>query len=186
MEQKLVQIETDLAAANLQNQCLKSALGLFKNAESYPVVQANGHVVDFHQVLMAWHGKPDEEGHNPHRTYGCPITSSYTNLAPFPVISQIQSLATALGLRLEPPMVFEIRPVVSNNDEGDWTPLSMRTQIQLSARLCSLYANRKRCDTKAKDISVVMTEEEQLIITFCMERKVCLHPPLSTPRMPTA
>jgi hypothetical protein len=164
LRQKMDQAEIDLAAANVQCRHLNQARTFFKGAETFPVMQTNGQMVEFHQVLMMWTSKTDDEGHNPHRTYTCPISSSYTSLCPFPVLHQIQGLATSMGLRLEPPLAFERRV----NDE--WTLLSARTQIQLSARVCFLYANRKRFE-KNVETSTTMTEDEQLIVTFRVEKR---------------
>jgi hypothetical protein len=162
MKQRLALAETKLEAAKLQHSHLHQARSIFKGADSFPVMQTNGQLVDLYQVITAWTSKTDEDGHNPHRTYGCPITSTYTNLCQFPILNQIQSFATKLGLRLEPPVSFERRI----GDE--WTLMSMRTQIQLSARVCFLYANRSRF-VRSKETSTIITDDEQLIVTFRLE-----------------
>ena len=172
LKQQFNQTETELSAAHLQRHHLNQVF--FKDGQLFPVMQTNGQLIDFHQVLTVWTNKTDEDGHNPHRTYGCPVTSSYTSLCPFPILHQIQCLAKSQGMCIEPPVAFE-REV--NNE---WIPMSMRTQIQLSARMCFLYANRERY-SQSNEASITMTEDEQLIVTFSMAKTtVCLDPLLDS------
>jgi hypothetical protein len=61
---------------------------------SFPVLQANGVMVDFTKVVAAW-AKAASDGENqPYRSYTCPITNTVTTLAHLSISSRFQGECT--------------------------------------------------------------------------------------------
>jgi DNA gyrase/topoisomerase IV subunit A len=155
-ESKNINLEAKLTSSVTDLEPLTKARGLFKDAESFPVMQTNGHLVDFHKIMEIWCKKADEDENHSLRTYICPFTSTHTNLAQFPVMLHTQNIASALGFNIEPPVAFEV--------EKMRVQLSLKTQIQLSARICYLYANRKKYGDSGKTSSVAADLENMVVV----------------------
>ena len=152
-ESKNKQLESKMTSSA---DSLSTVRTIFKDMETFPVIQTNGHLVAFHTVMEIWCKKADEDENHSLRTYICPFTNTHTNLTQFPVISHTQKIASALGFSVEPPVMFDV--------EKTRTEFSLKTQIQLSARICYLYANRKKYGESGKTSSVAADSENMIIV----------------------
>jgi hypothetical protein len=120
------------------------SLEIFKdNAStiSYPVMQNNGLIVDFYRIIPKWARAAEEEESTAFRVFNCAITGKSTSLAHLLMTERIQQIAMNLGLKVDPPLVFEQRV----NDV--WTKLSAKLHIQLTAVVCYMYARREEAVT---------------------------------------
>lgn len=135
--QRFSKLETELKRAQSK---LKAGLEMFKESTSsctFPVMQNNGLVVDFGKIISKWASVAEEDENTPSRPYTCSSTRQVTSLARFSVTDRIQQIACALGLKIEPPLLFERK----TNDT--WTQLSTKHHIELTAMVCYFYANRE-------------------------------------------
>jgi hypothetical protein len=85
----------------------------------------------------------------------CPIENAYTNLGQPRIIDLIHRICTGLGLKTDPPLLFESKI----NDT--WTQLSNKHYIQLTATVCYLHVNHKTIRTA----SIVVNKE---LFTFAV------------------
>ena len=137
---------------------VQSGLESFKDASvqfAFPVMQSNGHVVDFHRIITKWAKCAEEDENTSSRAFQCSITKEFTSLANFPITDRIQRISSGLGLKVEPPLIFERKA------QGKWTPLNNKSHIQLTAMVCYLYNNRKK-STNADAVADAETISFQL------------------------
>ena len=123
---------------------------------SFPVIQANGAIVEFAKVIDIWAKSAAEGENHPCRTYLCPVTNTLTNLVHPAVSTKLQGksalrlsprrplmppgaeIGTSLGVHFDPPVCFEYQ-----SGSSKWTPFDTRHHYHLAAHLCYVYANRK-------------------------------------------
>jgi len=174
--QRILQLENELRQTKAK---IQGGLDTFKESTilfSFPVMQNNGHVVDFHNILSKWAKAAEDEDNTASRLFQCSIEDSYTSLAQLRVIDQIQRIAIGLGLKVEPPLIFERRI------DATWTPLSNKHHIQLAATVCYIYANRKK--TIAADAVV---NKEKITFHFTTVQFISMkihHGALTMPQQP--
>jgi hypothetical protein len=172
-KQRRLQLETELKSTKAK---IHSSLDLFKENVtpfSFPVMQNNGHMVDFHRIISKWAKTAEEDDNTASRSFMCSIENKHTSLVQPRIIDQIQRIAIELGLRAEPPLLFELKT-------GDaWVQLSNKHHIQLIATVCYLYANRKAVQTAD---TVVNKERLSFVIStvrvFYFKKSIPLTPPL--------
>lgn len=156
-------MDLELKAASLRLKCLDAGMDKFKDSAneyiSFPVMQSNGHMVDFYKILSVWAKSADDDENHQGRGYACPTTRRNTTLAPFQITQHIQTIATSLGVHVETPLKFEWE------EDSEWKELGVKTQIQLAARVCYIYANRKRNEATN---NILMAEEHRALIVFKM------------------
>lgn len=162
-QSKLVALESRTSQLAEHNKRLQNIDAILKQSDTFPVIQTNGRVTDFHVIMNIWQRQADEDDNTHLRVFECPVTGCSTRLAQYPIIAQIHQMATAVGVRLEAPVVFETK-----NEGYGWNQLSTKSQIQLSARLCFVYANRKRYQ-RSGDKNSMTTDDEQMLVTFHIE-----------------
>ena len=167
-QNKLVMLENRTSQLAELNKRLQNIDAILQQSESFPMIQTNGHVTDFHVIMNIWQRQADDDENTHQRAFECPITGCSTRLAQYPIIAQIHRMAAAVGVQLEAPVVFETK-----NDGYGWNQLSPKSQIQLSARLCFVYANRKRYQNSGEKNSMT-TDDEQMLVTFHIEKVIHL------------
>lgn len=155
-------LETELRSAAARIQYLDAGVECFKDAGgapyAFPVIQANGQVVDFYKIMAIWSKNADEDEDHPGRSYTCPSTRRHTTLAPFQITQRVQNIATSLGIQVEPPLIFEWKP------DDAWVRLGIRTHLQLAARVCYIYANRKKFEDSETTNSLIADEDKILVV----------------------
>lgn len=137
-KQRILHLETELKLTQTK---IQGGLDAFKENTalcSFPVMQNNGHVVDFHRIIPKWAKAAEDEDNTASRLFMCSIEDGYTSLAQLRIIDHIQRVATGLGLNVDPPLIFE------REGNDTWNQLSNKHHIQLTATVCYLYANRKK------------------------------------------
>jgi hypothetical protein len=140
---RILLLEAELKTARIK---LQNGVDTFKGAQggalpSFPVIQNNGHVIDFHRIISKWAKTAEEDENTASRSFMCPIENAYTNLGQPRIIDLIQRICTGLGLKTDPPLLFE------SKTDDTWTQLSNKHYIQLTATVCYLYANHKTTRT---------------------------------------
>jgi hypothetical protein len=168
-KQRLLQLETELKFAKAK---IHSGLDIFReNATllSFPMMQNNGHMVDFHRIISKWAKSAEEDDNTASRSFMCSIENKHTSLAQPRIIDQIQRIATELGLKADPPLLFE-RKV-----DDAWVQLSNRHHIHLAATVCYLYANRKTTQTAD---AMVNKEKTSFVVSMvrCLFYSIKKHP----------
>ena len=147
-KQRTLLLEAELKTVRAK---LQSGLDLFKEKHalpSFPVIQNNGHVVDFYRIVSKWAKTAEEDDNTASRSYMCSIENAYTSLAQQRIIDQIQRISTGLGLKPDPPLLFECK-----TNDSTWTPLSNKHHIQLAATVCYLYANHRATQTASATVN---------------------------------
>jgi hypothetical protein len=109
----------------------------------YPIMQSNGLIVDFYQVMLTWAKTGEEDDGYPYRPYICHISKDQTSLARISITAKIQEIASGLGMQLIPPMDFEFK----NTEDTEWTKLGLMDQVSVIAKLCSMYTAKVSSST---------------------------------------
>jgi hypothetical protein len=164
-KQRILLLETELKTIRAK---LQIGVDLFKSTQgavpSFPVIQNNGHIIDFHRIVSKWAKTAEEDENTASRSFMCPVENDYTSLAQPRIIDQIQRLSTGLGLKAEPPLLFESK----TNDT--WTQLSNKHHIQLTATVCYLYANHR-----TSHAANIMVNKELFTFTVTAVRRTLFH-----------
>ena len=127
----------------------------------YPVMQSNGLIVDFYQVVSTWAKTGEEDDGYPYRTYTCHVTKDQTSLARISITSKIQEIALGLKMQPIPPMEFEFKSAA----DAEWTKLGLMDQVSVIAKLCSMYTARVTSAT-------IVVNGDQIYFNMCLD-KVC-------------
>ena len=164
-KQRILLLETELKTIRAK---LQIGVDMFKSTQgavpSFPVIQNNGHIIDFHRIVSKWAKTAEEDENTASRSFMCPVENDYTSLAQPRIIDQIQRLSTGLGLKAEPPLLFESK----TNDT--WTQLSNKHHIQLAATVCYLYANHR-----TSHAANIMVNKELFTFTVTAVRRTLFH-----------
>jgi hypothetical protein len=164
-KQQILRLEAEIKTVRIK---LQNGIDTFKSAQNaiptFPVIQNNGHVVDFHRIVSKWAKTAEEDETTATRSFMCPIENAYTSLAQPRIIDQIQRVSMALGLKADPPLLFESK----TNDT--WTQLSNKHHIQLTATVCYLYANHRTAHSA--DVTV---NKELFSFTVTAVRPIYFH-----------
>ena len=117
-----------------------------------PVIQNNGVVRSLGSVIDIWAKASDMGQSHAFRMFSCPITRSFVLLSsPSPIVDTVMKLAGAAGVDKTSPIVFKYKGV-----DGVWAEFPFDEQLELIARLCSVYKDHKN----------PMRPPEQLISTI--------------------
>jgi hypothetical protein len=164
-KQRILLLETELKTIRAK---LQIGVDMFKSTQgavaSFPVIQNNGHIIDFHRIVSKWAKTAEEDENTASRSFMCPVENDYTSLAQPRIIDQIQRLSAGLGLKAEPPLLFESK----TNDT--WTQLSNKHHIQLAATVCYLYANHR-----TSHAANIMVNKELFTFTVTAVRRTLFH-----------
>jgi hypothetical protein len=163
--QQAVKTERDLKRAEAK---LKKGVDLLNEtalSSAFPVLQNNGLIMDFGRVISRWVSAAEDDEGVATREFVCASTQKTTTLARFPMTDRIQQIACALGLKIEPPLLFE------RKKDDAWIPLSSKEHIELTATVCYLYANRERITTA----NTLLGED---VISFKLSKVNPFHVPL--------
>jgi hypothetical protein len=114
-----------------------------KTQLQYPIMQANGIIVDQHKVISAWTKQSEDDDGYPYRIYICPVTKAKTSLARVNITLKIQEIASGLGMRLVPPIEFEYQ----GHEELTWTKFGLMDQLIIISKLCWMYTTRTQSST---------------------------------------
>jgi hypothetical protein len=101
-----------------------------------PVIQNNGVIRSLQAVIEIWASESDMGQCNAFRMFSCPVTKNYSMISPFPIVDTVMKLACSAGVDVSSPLVFMYK-------EGSWIEFSFHDQLELVARLCSVYRDRK-------------------------------------------
>jgi len=104
-----------------------------------PVIQNNGVIRSFPEIINIWLNETDLGQTNAFRMFQCPVGGSFTHLAPFPTIETIMKLAATIGVKTAPLVVFYLKQPVGES----WYEFPLHEQLELIARLCTVYSQRK-------------------------------------------
>jgi hypothetical protein len=102
-----------------------------------PLIQSNGVIQSLGAVIEAWVQEPDMGAHAL-RMFKCSVTKSFSMISPFPILDAFMKLARSAGVDTTSPIVFFYQDV-----GGAWVEFSFHEQLELIARLCSVYRDRE-------------------------------------------
>jgi hypothetical protein len=125
-----------------------------------PLIQNNGVIQSFDSVIGVWVKEQDMGQSHAFRMFTCPVTKSFSMLAPVPIIEAFMKLANAAGVETSLPMVFHYKMIGS----GVWTEFSFHEQLELIARLCSVYRERGCSERLPEQRSVSIPGEGSVVI----------------------
>jgi hypothetical protein len=103
-----------------------------------PVIQNNGVIRSLGAVIDIWVKESDMGQSNAFRMFSCPVTREFVILSPIPIVNALMKLAGAAGVNTRLPIVF-----MHKGMDGAWAEFSFHEQLELIARLCSVYKDRK-------------------------------------------
>ena len=103
-----------------------------------PVIQNNGVIRSLGAVIDIWVKECEWGQSNASRTFFCPVTRNYVLLSPFSIVNAVMKVAGAAGVNTTSPIAF-----VHKGVDGSWAEFSFHEQLELIARLCSVYKDRK-------------------------------------------
>ena len=104
-----------------------------------PVIQNNGVIRSFPEIIKIWLNEPDLGRSNAFRMFQCPVLKSFTMVAPFQMVQTVMDLAATIGVKTAPPVVFYLKLPVGES----WFEFPLHEQLELIARLCAVYSGRK-------------------------------------------
>lgn len=125
----------------------------------YPVMQSNGLIVDFYQVMHTWARTGEDDDGYPYRPYICHVTREQTSLARINITAKIQEIASGLGMQLIPPIDFEFK----STDDTEWTKLGLMDQVSVISKLCSMY-------TAKVTSSTIVVHGDQFYFNICLDK----------------
>jgi hypothetical protein len=104
-----------------------------------PLIQSNGVIQSLGAVIEAWVQEPDMGAHA-FRMFKCSVTKSFSMISPFPILNTFMKLARSAGVDTTTPIVFFYQ------DVGAWVEFPFHEQLELIARLCSVYRDRENAE----------------------------------------
>jgi hypothetical protein len=102
-----------------------------------PLIQTNGVVQSFDTMIRAWIKEPDIGQSHACRMFTCPVSKSLTMISPFLILDGFIKLAGSAGIDTSSPITF-----LYKKDDA-WIEFSFHEQLELIARLCSVYRDRQ-------------------------------------------
>ena len=105
-----------------------------------PVIQYNGVIRSFLEIINIWLNETDLGQTNAFRMFQCPVVGSFTHLAPFPMVDTVMKLAATIGVKTAPLVLFYLKQPVG---DLSWFEFPLHEQLELIARLCTVYSKRK-------------------------------------------
>lgn len=103
-----------------------------------PVIQTNGVIRSLPEIVDIWLKEPDLGQSNAFRMFQCPVLKNFSMVAPFQVVETVMSLASTVGVNSVPPVLFQFKQT-----DDSWLEFPLHEQLELIARLCTVYSQRK-------------------------------------------
>lgn len=114
-----------------------------------PLILNNGVVLSINAVIHVWARDSDMGQCNAFRVFKCPVSKAFSMISPFPIIDIFMKLAGSAGVDITSPVVFMYK-----NADGSWAQFSFHEQLELIARLCSVYRDRQNAQRPPDQRSV--------------------------------
>ena len=146
----------EISALNTRLECLKASLSEFQSkarslkilfekfsdpvsnvTHTCPVIQNNGVIRSLVKVIDIWLKEADLGPSNAFRMYQCPVLGGFSMIAPVQIIETFRTLAASTGVKVDLPVKFLYR-----QEDGSWVEFPFHEQLELIARLCSVYSHR--------------------------------------------
>ena len=125
-----------------------------------PVIQNNGVIRSLGSIIDIWLKEADMGQCHAFRMYQCPVLKSFTMIAPVQIVETFNSLAASIGVDVDLPFHFSFK-----KDDGSWGRFPFHEQLELIARLCAVYNQRKN-DSKPPEQRNVNIEEISFMIVM--------------------
>ena len=114
-----------------------------------PVMQNNGVIRSIGGIIDIWLRESNMGQSNAFRMFQCPVLRNFTMIAPFSIVDTVLKLAGSSGVDVSLPLMFCFRGV-----DGSWVEFSFNEQLELIARLCDVYSQRKNAERPPEQRSV--------------------------------
>jgi hypothetical protein len=143
LDQRISGLEADLLESKKNALSLSAMQQMLvdpvsKEALKCPVMQGNGIVRSFGEVIHLWSNESNMGQSNVFRMFQCPVLRNFTMIAPFPIVDHFIRLAVTMGVDVSPPVLFHFK-----DSSDSWIEFSFHEQLELSVRLCEVYNRRK-------------------------------------------
>jgi hypothetical protein len=125
-----------------------------------PLIQNNGVIQALGDVIRVWAQEPEIMGQSSaFRMFTCPVTKAFATISPFPVIDSLMKLAASAGIDTTSPVVFRYKGL-----GGAWIEFAFNEQLELIARLCSVYRDREKANLQPEARSFSIPEIGSVVI----------------------
>ena len=124
-----------------------------------PVIQNNGVIRSLSSIIDIWLKETDMGQSHAFRMYQCPVLKSFTMLAPVQIVETFNSLAVSIGVDVNLPVHFSFK-----KDDGSWDKFPFHEQLELIARLCAVYNQRKNENKPPEQRNVTIEEVSFMIL----------------------
>ncbi len=116
-----------------------------------PVIQANGVIRSLSEIISVWLKDLNMGQSNAFRMFQCPVLKNFTMIASFPIVDSFLKVAESLMVDVSPPIVFVFK---KDSLVDSWVEFSFHEQLELIARLCDVYNQRKNAATQPEQRNV--------------------------------
>ena len=123
-----------------------------------PVIQNNGVIRSLQSLIEIWTNESDMGQGDAFRMFMCPVTRKLSTIAPFPIVNTVMKLASAAAVDVTSPIVFMYKEDLS------WIEFSFREQLELIARLCGVYRDRKDASKPPEQWNVSINGGKSVLI----------------------
>ena len=114
-----------------------------------PLILNNGVIQSLSAVIGVWTQESFLGQAHAFRMFTCPVTKSFSMISPFPILDTFMKLAGSAGIDTTSPIVFSYRIA-----DGDWIQFTFHEQLELIARLCSVYRDRENAERQPEQRTV--------------------------------
>ncbi len=132
-----------------------------KEKHKCPVVQNNGVIRSLTELIKIWLKEADIGPSNAFRMYQCPVLGGFSMLAPFQIIESYMTLASAVGINVDPPIKFSYK---QEEDGSGWVDFPFHEQLELIARFCSVFSHRRTHTRQPEQRSVSIGDLSFMIV----------------------
>lgn len=129
-----------------------------------PVVQNNGVIRSLVEIIKIWLKETDLGPSNAFRMYRCPVLGGISMIAPVQIIETFMMFASSTGIEVELPVKFSYMW-----EDGPWVCFPFHEQLELIARLCSVYSQRKNQARPPEQRNVAIGDLSFMIIMRAVE-----------------
>ncbi len=130
-----------------------------------PIIQNNGVVRSLSSIVNIWLNEIDLGQSNAFRMYQCPVLKSFSMIAPFQIVETFMSLAASVGVEIDLPVKFSFK-----QDDDSWKEFPFHEQLELIARLCTIYGQRKNSGRPPEQRNMSIGE-----MSFMILMRACAH-----------
>jgi hypothetical protein len=124
-----------------------------------PLIQNNGVVQSLEVLIGVWVKEPDMGQSHAFRMFNCPVTNTFAMISPVPILDAFLKVASSAGIDTTLPVVFHYKTV-----DDTWVEFSFHEQLELIARLCSIYRDRHNAERLPEQRSVSIQGEGAVVI----------------------